>query len=75
VADEKVAEVLRAKLAGKGRIAQAVLDTPEGKAFFEVLRSEFFVRLDDAKDERQTIFKAGQADVIAYIMQLEHHGR
>jgi high-affinity K+ transport system ATPase subunit B len=75
VADEKVADALREKLAKKARIAQAVLDTPEGKALFEVLRSEFFVRLDDAKDERQTIFKAGQADVIAYIMQLERYGR
>lgn len=60
----------REKLLRKAAVVKRVLQTPEGRELLEILRQEFFVRLE-GKDETQIVFNAGRADVVAYLMQLE----
>jgi hypothetical protein len=64
---EQVVEVLKVKAA----VAKRVFATPDGQELLEILRREFFRNMK-GKDEHETVFKAGQADVVAYLMQLQN---
>jgi hypothetical protein len=57
------------KLYEKSAVVRRVFSTPDGMALLDLLRREFFSRLE-AKEEHNVVFKAGQADVVAYLMQL-----
>lgn len=70
MADKEKVDALRAALVDKSRVVKRVLATDDGARLMEILRKEFFTRLE-AKDEHQIIFNAGRADVVAYLMQLD----
>jgi hypothetical protein len=72
MAAEKKEDVVRERLMRKAAVVQRALTTPEGAELFELMRAEFFVRFDDAKDDRSLAIKAGQADVIAWLMQMKN---
>lgn len=60
------------RLRRKKLIAQRVLATEDGKAFYEILKNEFFsgpATLRGATPEEMA-FNLGRCDVLAYIEQL-----
>jgi hypothetical protein len=63
------AEKVIDKLAQKAGVVQRVFNTSDGQELLRILQIEFLGSLQ-GKDEHQTVFNAGRADVLAYIMQL-----
>ncbi len=57
------------KLARKAEVVKRVLATPEGQELMEILRKEFFTKIQ-GKDEHETTINAGRADVYSYLLAL-----
>lgn len=62
------------KLAQKAAVVQRVLATPDGAALLLALKQEFLFDVRRGSDHGPA-FRLGAVDVIAYIEQLNNHGR
>lgn len=70
MADDKRRDAAVENLARKAGVVQRVLSTADGQELLEIMRAEFLGSLR-GRDATEITFRAGQADVVAWFMQMQ----